>query len=134
MEKWSKFKKLFLEHFLPHDHIQKMKKRLKNLRQGTLLVRKYKDRFDGLVEYFSDFSNQKKNLKKIKIITGPQNSIKYDVKALKPYTLGKTYSMALTFGTKNVELAKEKKFSFDVSYKDHSSERKIGRWRRSQQI
>jgi hypothetical protein len=67
MEKWSKFKKLFLEHFLPRDHIQKMKKRLKNLRQGTLLVHKYKYRFDELVEYFSDFSD--KDLK-ILFITG----------------------------------------------------------------
>jgi hypothetical protein len=53
---------------------------------------------------------------------------------LKPYTLGKTFSMDLTFEIKNVELAKEMKFSFDVSYKDPSNERKIGRWKRSQQF
>ena len=32
VETWSKFKKLFLEYFLPRDHIQNMKERLKNLR------------------------------------------------------------------------------------------------------
>ena len=31
------------------------------------------------------------------------------------------YNMALTFEAKNVELAKEKSFSFDVSRKDHDS-------------
>ena len=42
--------------------------------------------------------------------------------------------MALTFETKNVELAKEKKFSFDVFRKDQSSEKKIGKWKRSQKF
>ena len=65
---------------------------------------------------------------------GLQNSIKYDVKALKPYTLGKAYSMALTFGTKNVELAKEKNFSFDVFRKYHSREKKFGKWKKSQKF
>ena len=60
-----------------------MKERLKDLRQGTLSVREYKDRFDELVEYFPDLSDK---AKQIFFVTGLQNSIKYDVKALKPYT------------------------------------------------
>ena len=31
------------------------------------------------------------------------------------------YNMALTFEAKNVELAREKSFSFDISRKDHDS-------------
>ena len=89
--------KLFLEYFLPRDHIQNMKERLKDLRQGALSVREYKDRFDELVEYFPDLSDKDKQ---IFFVMGLQNSIKYDVKALKPYTLGKAYSMALTFEAK----------------------------------
>ena len=57
---------------------------------------------------------------------GLQSLIKYDVKALKPFTLGKMYSMALTFDTKNVELAREKRFLFHVSRRDHSSGKKKG--------
>ena len=101
-----------------------MKEHLKDLRQGTLSVHEYKDRFDKLVEYFPDLFDKNNQ---IFFVMGLQNSIKYDVKALKPYTLGKAYSMALTFETKNVELAKEKNLSFDVSRKDHSREKKIGK-------
>ena len=57
VQTWFKFKKLFLEHFLPCDHIQSMKECLKGLRQGTLSIRKYEDRFDELVEYFPDLSD-----------------------------------------------------------------------------
>ena len=60
VETWSKFKKLFLEYFLPRDHIQNMKERLKELKQGALSVREYKDRFDDLVEYFPDLSDKDK--------------------------------------------------------------------------
>ena len=65
---------------------------------------------------------------------GLQSSIKYDVKALKPFTLGKMYSMALTFDTKNVELAREKKFLFHVSRRDHSSGKKNKKWKKSQKF
>ena len=39
--------------------------------------------------------------------------------------------MALTFGAKSVKLAKVKKFLFDVSRKDYSSEKKMEKSRRS---
>ena len=120
VETRSNFKKLFLECFLSHDHIHNMKEWLKALRQGTMSIPEYKDRFDKLVEYFLDLSDQDKQ---IFFVTRLQSSIKYDVKALKPYMLGKTYSMALTFEAKNVELAKEKKFLFDVPSKDYSNEK-----------
>ena len=38
MKTWSMFKKLFLEYFLPRDHIQNMKELLKDFSQGRLLV------------------------------------------------------------------------------------------------
>ena len=119
---WSRFKKLFLEFFYHVIIYQNMKERLKDLKQRALSVCKYKDRFDELVEYFSDLSDKDKQFF---FVTRLLNSIKYDVKALKPYTLEKIYSMTLTFETKNVELAKEKRFSFDVSRKDPSREKKI---------
>ena len=84
-------------------------------------VREYKDRFNELVEYFSELSD---NDKQIFFAMRLQSSIKYDVKVLKPYVLGKVYNMALTFETKNVELATVKKFSFDLFRKDHSSGKK----------
>ena len=62
LETWSKFKKLFLEYFLPRDHIQNMKERLKYLKHGTLSIREYKDRFDELVEYFLDLSDKEKQI------------------------------------------------------------------------
>ena len=77
-----------------------MKERLNNLRQGILSILEYKDRFDELIKYFLDLSNKNKQ---IFFATELQNSIKYDVKALKPYMLGKTYSMALMFVSKNFE-------------------------------
>ena len=101
-----------------------MKERLKDLRQGVLSIREYKDRFDELVEYFPHLSDKDKQ---IFFVTGLQNSIKYVVKAWKPHTLGKAYSMALTFEIKNVELAKENKLSFDVSRKVPSRENKFGK-------
>ena len=76
-----------------------------------------------MVEYFPDTSYKDKQ---IFSITRLQSSIKYDVKAFKPYTLGKAHSMALTFEAKNVELAKKKKYLFDVSRKDHSNGKKVG--------
>ena len=45
--------------------------------------------------------------------------------------LGKTYSIASTFETKNVKLAKEKKISFDVS---RSSGKNSGKWKKSQKF
>ena len=42
--------------------------------------------------------------------------------------------MALTFETKNVELAKENNFSFDISQKVHSGEKKFGTWKKSQKF
>jgi hypothetical protein len=94
---------LFLDYFLPRDHIQNMKECLKDLRQGALSVCEYKDRFDELVKYFPDLFNKDKQ---IFFVTRLQNSMKYDVKTLKPYMLGKTYSMALPFEIKYVKLAK----------------------------
>lgn len=51
---------------------------------------------------------------------------------MKPYTLGKIYSMLLTFEAKKVALATEKKFSIDASCKN--SGKKIVNWKRSQKI
>ena len=39
-----------------------MKERLKDLKQGALSVREYKDRFDELVEYFPDLSDKDKQI------------------------------------------------------------------------
>ena len=44
---------------------------------------------------------------------------------MKPYTFEKTFSMALTFETENVELATKMNFLFDVSRKDHSSMKRL---------
>ena len=63
-----------------------MKERLKNIIQGTLSVCEYKNSFDKLVEYFPNLFDKDKQ---IFFVIGLQNSIKYDVKALKLYTLEK---------------------------------------------
>jgi hypothetical protein len=76
-----------------------MKERLKDIMHGTLSVCEHKNRFDELVEYISNLFDKDKQ---IFFVTGLQNSIKYDVKVLKLYTLRKTYSTALTFETKNL--------------------------------
>lgn len=65
---------------------------------------------------------------------GLQSSIQYDIKALNPYTLGKAYSMALTFEAKNVELDIENKSSFDISHRDHNNGKRRGTWKRSQRF
>ena len=111
--------------------ISRIWKSVKDLKHGALSIREYKDRFDEIIEYFQDLSDKDKQ---IFFVTGLQNSIKFDVRALKPYTLEKAYSMALTFEAKNIELAKENNFSFDVSRKDHSREKKIGKWKKSQKF
>ena len=67
-------------------------------------ILKYKDRFDELVKICPTKTNKSSLLR----------VFKYDVEALKPYMLGKTYSMAFTFEAKNVELTKEVDSSFDV--------------------
>lgn len=69
---------------------------------------------------------------KIIFVTGLQSPIKCYAKALKPYTLGKIYSTVLTFETKKVALATEKKFSIDASCKN--SGKKFVNWKRSQKI
>ena len=55
------------------------------------------------------------------MVTTLHNLIKCNVKALKPYALQKTYSMAVTFEVNIVELAKEKRSSFEVSCRHHNN-------------
>lgn len=54
---------------------------------------------------------------------------KYDINALKPYTLNKAYMVALTIEAKNVEFALESKSLFDVSCKNHNNGEKLGNWK-----
>ena len=96
-----------------------------------MLIYEYKDRFDKLVKCFLDLVDKEKQ---IYFVTGLQNSIEYDVKALKLYTFGKIYSMAFTSENKNVELGKEKNIFFDVFRKDHSREKNIEKWKRFQKF
>jgi hypothetical protein len=79
---------------------------LKVFNHGELSILKYKDRFDELVEVCLTKTNKR--------LPSLLQVFKYDVEALKPYKLGKTYSMAFTFEAKNTKLTKEVDSSFDV--------------------
>jgi hypothetical protein len=69
-----------------HVIIFGLKERLKDFKHSALSIRKYKDRFNELVECFASLFN--KDIK-LFFFTCLHSSIKYDVKALKPYMLKK---------------------------------------------
>lgn len=58
----------------------------KDFKHGALSIQKYKDRFNELVECLASLFDKDV---KLFFFTCLHSSIKYDVKALKPYTLKK---------------------------------------------